>query len=298
MASIVFNFFHRPGPGLRRIARWTAVATLLAALTGCAWLDTKLRQIVFRPTPGRLAGFDGLRPGDQSFATPVPGEAPGTLDSLQMWWLPHAEPQAPTLLYLHGTFRNLYRNIGKIDALRDAGFSVLAVDYRGWGESSSIVPTEKTIYADAEVAWAELARRQPDPRKRVIYGHSMGGGVAIELASRLHHGVDYGGLIVESTFTRMRDVASANGTLGWLLSGLWSENFDSIDKIGKVDAPVLILHGSKDNTVPLTLGQQLRDAAKSGVQWVEIPGGSHSRLQSDAPDLYRRTLRAFAGQLR
>jgi pimeloyl-ACP methyl ester carboxylesterase len=300
MASIVFNFnFSRRSPSsLSRIARWTVVAVLLGALAGCAWLDTKMREIVFRPTPGRLVGFNGLQPGDLSFATAVPGEQASTQDRLQMWWLPNADASAPTLLYLHGTFRNLYRNIDKINALRDAGFSVLAVDYRGWGESSPIVPSEQTIYADAEVAWAELVRRQPEPRKRVIFGHSMGGGVAIELASRRRHGIDYGGLIVESTFTRMPDVASASGTLGRLLSGLWSEEFNSIDKIGKVDAPLLIIHGGSDNTVPVAQGRRLRDAARAGVQWVEIPGGSHSRLQSDAPDLYRQTLHAFAEKLR
>ena len=162
----------------------------LAALSACAWLDTRQRELVYRPTPGVPAGFTGLRAGVLSFATAVPGVEPGTRDSLQMWWLPHANARAPTLLYLHGTFRNLYRNLPKIDALREAGFSVLAVDYRGWGESSPIIPSEATIYADADVAWAELERRQADPRLRVIYGHSLGGAVAVELASRKHLGAD------------------------------------------------------------------------------------------------------------
>ena len=283
---------------LRRSARLCLVALLLAGLTGCAWLDTKMRTLIYRPTPGHEANFTGLRPGDLSFTTLVSGVTAGTQDRLQMWWMPHADKQAPALLYLHGTFRNLYRNIDKIDALRAAGYSVLAVDYRGWGESSPIIPSEQTIYADAEVAWAELVRRQPDPRKRVIYGHSVGGGVAIELASRKHRGSDYGGLIVESTFTRLPDVAAANGLLGTLLSGFSTQKFDSVDKIGKVDAPVLILHGSNDNTVPVALGRALRDAAPANTRWVEIAGGGHSRLYWDAPAIYQQTLRSFAAQLR
>ena len=67
------------------------------------------------------------------------------------------------MLYLHGTLRNLYGNLPKIEALREAGFAILAVDYRGWGDSTRIVPSEDTISADALVAWDELARRQPDP---------------------------------------------------------------------------------------------------------------------------------------
>jgi len=278
---------------LRRAAAWVAAALLVGALSGCAWLDTKLRKIVYRPTPEHQAEFGGLRPGDLSFTVLVPGETAGTQDRLHMWWLPHADKRAPALLYLHGTFRNLYRNIGKIDALREAGFSVLAVDYRGWGESSPLVPSEATIYADAAVAWAELARREPEPRKRVLYGHSMGGGVAIELASRMRHGVDYGALIVESTFTRMPDVATARGRLAQFLAWLWSPQFASIEKVSRIDAPMLILHGSNDNTVPVALARRLRAAAPAGAQLVEIPGGSHSRLESDAPALYRQSLRAF-----
>ena len=274
------------------------MALLLASLAGCAWLDAKVRKIVYRPTPEKQADFNGLAAGDQSYALRVPGEQAGTQDSLRLWWLPHADARAPTLLYLHGTFRNLYRNIGKINALREAGFSVLAVDYRGWGESSPIIPSEATIYADARSAWNELLKHEADPRRRVIYGHSMGGGVAVELASHLRHGRDYGALILESTFTRMPDVASARGTLARLLSGLWSEEFASIEKIGKVDAPILILHGSQDNTVPVALARRLRDAAPAGARLVEIPGGSHSRLHSDAPERYRQSLRDFIAGLR
>lgn len=294
---ILRRVFHDPAPsgrGWRRSAGLAVMAMLLVELSGCAWLDAKVRTMIYRPSPERQADFTGLRPGDLSFATLVPGEMAGTQDSLQLWWLPHADPRAPALLYLHGTFRNLYRNIGKIDALRAAGYAVLAVDYRGWGESTPIIPSEQTIYADAEVAWAELVRRQPDPRKRVIYGHSVGGGVAIELASRKHHGTDYGGLIVESTFTRLPDVAAADGILGTLLSGFSTEKFDSIDKIGRVDAPILIIHGSNDHTVPVALGRALRDAAPANTRWVEIAGGGHSRLYRDAPEIYQQTLRRFA----
>jgi uncharacterized protein len=297
MPAIVFNFFGLPSQALRTCARLFLLVGIACGLSACAWLDAKQRELVFRPTPGAPADFKGLRPADLSFATSVPGAEPGTRDSVQMWWLPHANAQAPTLLYLHGTFRNLYQNVQKIDALREAGFSVLAVDYRGWGDSSRIVPSEATIYADADLAWAELARRQADPRKRVIYGHSMGGGVAVELASRKKHGSDYGALILESTFTRAYDVAAAAGWLARLAALFSTQKFDSIGKIAKVDAPVLMLHGDADTTVPVALGRQLRDAAPSGTRWVEIAGGSHSRLQSDAPAVYQQALKTLLDRL-
>ncbi|MGS0758984.1 alpha/beta hydrolase, partial [Roseateles sp. GG27B] len=77
-----------------------------------------------------------------------------------------------------GTLRSLYYNLPKIEALRDAGFAVLAVDYRGWGDSTAIIPSEATIAADVKTAWAELKRRQPVASQRVIFGHSMGGAAA------------------------------------------------------------------------------------------------------------------------
>jgi len=172
------------------------VSVLLAAQAGCAWLDAKSRTLIYRPTPDAPAQFDALRPGDVRYEIAVAGQG-GGVDTLALWWLPSADPAAPTLLYLHGTFRTLYRNYPKIEALRAAGFAVLAVEYRGWGDSTPIVPSEQTIVADAESGWAELVKRQPDPRRRVLYGHSLGGAVAIELAGRKHHGVDYGALIVE-----------------------------------------------------------------------------------------------------
>jgi len=265
-------------------------------LQGCAWWDLKQRQLVFRPSPGQPADF-ALRPGDLSYTVAVPGAVPGTQDRLQLWWLPNADARAPTLLYLHGTFRALYRNLPKIEALREAGFSVLAVDYRGWGESTPLIPSEASIYADADVAWAELVKRQPDPGRRVIFGHSMGGGVAVELASRKHRGQDYGGLILESTFTRLPAVAAELGTLGTMASWLASEKFDSIDKIGRIDAPILIMHGSADDTVPIGLGRQLRDAAPAGTRWVEFTGGSHSRLHSEDPGLYREAVKSLIARL-
>jgi pimeloyl-ACP methyl ester carboxylesterase len=273
------------------------ICGLATTLVGCAWLDTKQRELVFRPTPGRPADFKGLRSGDVAFDVDVPGDTAGSIDRLHLWWLPNPDPQAPALLYLHGTFRNLYQNLRKIEALRVAGFAVLAVDYRGWGDSSPILPSEATIYADAHVAWAELARRQSDPRKRVIYGHSMGTGVAVELASQLRAGADYGGLILESAFTRLPDIAKAVGPIGTIASWLATQEFDSLAKIGKVDAPILMMHGAADNTVPIELGRQLYQAAPAGTRWVEFPLGSHSGLDSEAPQQYTRAVHELIEQL-
>nr|WP_246448335.1 alpha/beta fold hydrolase [Roseateles oligotrophus] len=236
----------------------------------------------------------------------MPGEQQGRSEALAIWYLPQADPAAPTLLYLHGTLRNLYENLPKIDALREAGFAIVAVDYRGWGDSEPIIPSEATITADSRAAFAELAKHQPDARKRVIFGHSMGGSAAVTLASGLRRGQDYGALILESTFTRMPDVAREAGTIGRMAAAVTSLEFDSLSKIGRVDAPILMLHGSADKTVPVLLGRRLRDAADKaadaagtpGVRWVEFPEGSHSGLHRESPDLYQAALKSLISTLK
>ncbi len=264
------------------------VATQL--LASCAWLDQKQRQLALRPTP-TAAGLvqPAWRVGDERWSVPVDAGS-GQAQRLALWWLPHADADAPALLYLHGTFRNLYQNLPKIDALREAGFSVLAVDYRGWGDSEPIVPSEDSIRADALLAFAELQRRQPQPARRVIYGHSMGGAVAVRLASDLRGGRDYGALVLESTFTRLPDVAAEAGFWGRIAAWSTTLEFDSLSRIGRIDAPLLMLHGSADRTVPVELGRRLHGAAPAPACWVEIPGGTHSRLHSEAPERYRQSM--------
>ncbi len=293
---------HRDSASLLGTRRRALLIASLSALPGCAAFEAKQNQLALRPTPGRPANLpdDSLlfRPGDQRQLVPIKASNATARDLLSVWWLPHADPDAPTLLYLHGTFRNLYLNLPKINALRDAGFSIVAVDYRGWGTSTVIVPSEATIDADVATAWSVVMEHQPDPGRRVIFGHSMGGAAAITLASRLRHTQDYGALVVESTFTRMPDVAAAQGFWGRIIAALTQLRFDSLAKIGRVNAPILMLHGSADTTVPVELGRRLRDAAPAGVRWVEVPGGTHSQLHREAPALYRQSMRNLINELR
>jgi uncharacterized protein len=278
----------------------TLLATLALSTSGCAWLDAKQRNIIYRPTPGVPADFASLRTGDERYFLSVPTAATQGADAppqIEMWWLPHADPTAPTLLYYHGTFRNLYQNLPKINALREAGFAILAVEYRGWGRSTVIVPSEQTIVQDARIAFNELKRRELRPSHRVIYGHSMGSGVAVEIASSLAAPADYGGLILESAFTSFPDIATEASWLGRLVSSFNNERFASIDKIGKVQAPLLMLHGTVDKTVPIQLGERLFTAAQAPKEWRPIEGGGHSNLQDVGKEDYQKALVDFRKRL-
>ena len=288
------------------------LSLVLSVMSGCAWLDTKQRQLIYRPTPGVPAHFTGLREGDEQFFLPVPatsgtisaGEAPiasanaaaasaTAAQRIEMWWLPHADPKAPTLLYLHGTFRTLVANVRKIEALRTAGFSVLAVEYRGWGLSTPIIPSERTIVQDADIAWAEFVRREPRPQQRFIFGHSMGSGVAVDLASRQSPQSDYAGLILESAFTSFPDIAIEVSGVAGLIALSSDERFASIDKIKRVEQPLLMMHGKLDKTVPMVLGERLFAAANPPKTWVMIDNGRHSDLDEKGREQYQQAVRQF-----
>lgn len=288
-------------------------ASMAIILTGCAWLDRTQRAVIYRPTPATDDKFTGLQAGDEqvyllltepqgvAHAAP-PVAAPGTEPPayIGVWWMPAASPQAPTLLYFHGVFRNLTHNHPKLVALREAGFNVLAVSYRGWPFSSPILPSEQSIYEDAMRAVAELKRRQPNPCKRLLYGHSMGGGVAVEVAYRLKYPDDYAGVMLESTFTALADVATEQRWYAWMLKPIQSQYFDSLSKIEQVAAPLLVRHGVADQTVPFVLGRRLFDAASSGAypRWlIAFEGGSHSGLHTEFPDNYRSTAWEFSAAI-
>ena len=116
------------------------------------------------------------------FHSQVTGE-PARLHGL---WLAaeHAEPPTrPVLLYLHGARWNVDGSAPRMRRMQELGFSVLAIDYRGFGKSSPGLPSEDTAYEDARAAWDWLARRYPD-RPRYIFGHSLGGAIAIDLAAQ------------------------------------------------------------------------------------------------------------------
>jgi pimeloyl-ACP methyl ester carboxylesterase len=169
---------------------------------------------------------------------------------------------------------------------------VLAVDYRGWGESTTITPSEQSIMQDAWLAWTEFKKLQPAAAKRVIYGHSMGSGVAVDLASHLA-GSDYAGLVLESAFTSFTEVAHEAGWLATMLDSFNPERFDSLSKIKQIKAPLLMLHGDLDSTIPMVLGQRLFAAAPEPKQWLAVAGASHSDVDQVNPALYQAGLHEF-----
>jgi len=250
---------------------------LLAGVCAFGWikLDAWQRQAIFASATGDRPWFREPPAGTEVFDLEV---APG--QKVHAWYWKSPDPQAATVLYLHGARWNLNGSAFRMTRWTEMGYSVLAIDYRGFGESTPLLPSESTAGADAAAGLRELARRQPDPARRIIYGHSLGGAIAIDLAAR-KDAPPYAGLIVESSFT---SIGAMVGTLkwGWIPGAglLVTQPFDSLDKVAELRKPVLFMHGTADSVIPHTMSDQLYAAARNVApplkRLVKIEGASHS----------------------
>ena len=278
---------------LNRTTRRLAGAGLMiaAGVVGCSELDAWQRSAIFAPEHDQQRWWREPPSGTEVFDLPVAdGEA------IRAWYWQSPLPDAPTVLYLHGARWNLNGSAFRMEGWTRMGYSVLAIDYRGFGDSSPRLPSEESAFQDSAVALRELARRQPDPARRFVYGHSLGGAIAIDLAHRSDL-PDFAGLIVESSFT---SVAAMMATMKYGgipgASLLVTQPFDSLGKLATLTTPLLLVHGTADRVVPHTMSDELYAAAvmvEPGLRrLVKIEGVSHSgAVRSGAQ--YENAVRGF-----
>jgi len=271
---------------------------VLGFATGCASLEEKEREYTFRVVKGDAGWYSGVPDSVQDVYLPV-NATPGA-PRIHAWWWPDADPKAPAVFYLHGARWNLTGHVRRIEQLRRFGFSVFAIDYRGFGKSDGDLPSEQMCYEDASAGWAWLAKQQPDAARRFIYGHSLGGAIAIDLAAKLaanqgNKGPQARGLIVESSFTSLPDVA-AELSFSWLPTSLiLSQKFDSIEKIKAVNIPVLVVHGAGDRFIPARFSQALYQAAPDPKKLLLIENGSHNNSMWIGDGEYQHALGELFG---
>jgi alpha-beta hydrolase superfamily lysophospholipase len=265
------------------------LALSLTVLGGCTTLNDKQGDWIFQPSDrtwrGGLEAAQGMQDVWVEFDSALAGK-PVRLHGLWHAVSPAHNRKAPVMLYLHGARWNVTGSAPRIRRMQELGFSVLAVDYRGFGKSDTTAPTESLALEDARAAWDWLADRYPD-QPRYIFGHSLGGAIAIALASNV---TDEAGTIVEGTFTSIPDVFN---TLkwGWLpLGGLITQRFDSLKKVAHIGSPLLVVHGEQDQLIKPELGRQLFDAAVMPKAFVLVPGGSHHNTNSVGQAQYREAL--------
>jgi len=288
--------FIRPSAIRTRVLRWAVSAGVVAALAiaGCAELAHKERELIFRVVPGEASWYAGLPDGVREIDIPVTDG-----QRIHAWWWAAEGDHAPAVLYFHGSRWNLTGQLVRLRQLHDFGFSVLAIDYRGFGRSDGDVPSEASVYEDARAAWRQFAELVPDARQRFIYGHSLGGAVAVDLAAELDRATIPGdpeparGLIVESSFTTLVDVAKAL-SYAWLpVQWVIAQKFDTLGKISDVKMPVLFVHGGADRLIPARFSQALYDAAHSPKRLLVVEGATHNNSMRVGSEEYRDALWAL-----
>ena len=268
-----------------------AAVALLA--TGCGSLAEKERELTFRVVKGDAGWYSGAPATVQDVYIPV-GDQPGA-QKIHAWWWPSAARDAPVVYYLHGVRWNLTGHLRRMEQLRAFGFSVFAIDYRGFGKSDGDLPSEDMTYEDAAAGFAWLEKQVPDASRRFVYGHSLGGAVAIDLASKLARRPDPAirGLIVESSFTSLPDIA-AELSWNWLPTRLiMTQRYDSIEKIRDVNVPVLFVHGTGDRFVPARFSKALFEAAPAPKRLLLIENGGHNNAMWIGDSEYRGAFADF-----
>jgi hypothetical protein len=207
-------------------------------------------------------------------------------ESLIAWYV---SPQAskPLVIYFHGNGGALNLRADRFRWLTADGFGLLGLSYRGYGGSTG-KPTESGLLLDAMAAYDFAASRVP-PERIVLWGESLGTGVAVALAAERQ----VGGLILDAPFTSAADIGAAAYPflpVRWLIR----DSFRSDERIGRVTAPLLVLHGEQDRVIPIRFGEKLFALANEPKRFVRFPLGQHSNLDDHgAPEVVRAFLNSL-----
>jgi uncharacterized protein len=240
------------------------------------------RYFIYFPERGQIAtpADVGLEFEDVRFRT-----ADGV--GLHGWLVPGQGDLA--LLWFHGNAGNVSHRVELLRELHEElGITAFIVEYRGYGTSEGR-PSEQGLYLDAEAALDALSERTGLPADRIVLlGQSLGAAVSVELATRRQPA----GLILESAFTSVREMARHH--YPWLpAAGLVRTRFDSLSKLGEITAPVLVVHGDRDEIAPLRMGEALYAAAPEPKRLQVIRGAGHNDLDIVGRNEYFGALRDF-----
>jgi len=263
----------------------------IAYLSACSYIWVQQKHFIFMPerelkkTPADYhLAFEDLYLKVHSNS--------GRVERIHCWWIPADQSSSRYLIYLHGSGLNIGANVSHARRFKELGFSVLLISYRGYGQSDGDFPTEDQVYADAEAAWIYLVEQKKiKPGDIFVYGHSLGGAVAINLA--ISH-PEAKGLIVEATFTSIADMGRRYKLYRLLpIELITHQRFDSINKVNRLQVPVLFIHGTDDRTVPPEMSRELYQRTTSSKQLILISGGGHNNSASVGGDTYLQAVRDF-----
>jgi uncharacterized protein len=272
----------RSAPYARRILIGTAITALCLYLGIAAVLYATQRSLMYFPdTTHTTPAQAGLPQAEEVALTASDGVG------ITVW---HVAPKndKPVILYFHGNGGSLHYRVERFKSLINEGIGLVALEYRGFGGNAGS-PSEHGLIADAEAAYAFATAHYP-AKQIVVWGESLGTGVALALAAEK----PVGRVILEAPFTSASAVAAIRY---WYMPVrlLMKDQFHSDERIAKVTAPILIMHGLRDQVVPYTMGEQLFELANQPKHIVKFLDGGHEDL--DANGALHAVARFLAGDL-
>ncbi len=253
-----------------------AAMLALPAVLFVAFLD----RLIFLPSPGVDVAPDRMGVSVEEVWLTTEDDV-----RIHAFWLPREDAE-PALLFLHGNAGNASQRLPNAVALQRLGANVLLLDYRGYGRSEG-TPSEAGVYADARAGLAWLAARGFADERIFVFGRSLGGGVAVQVARDR----ELGGVILESTFASISDLV--NRIFAVPLGVLMSGRFASDRAIPSLRAPVLFFHGDRDRTVPIESGRRLFELAPEPKRFEVLRGAGHNDTVPVGGRAYFEQIRAF-----
>ncbi len=248
-----------------RTLKWIAALAVCAYVAGVATLYLAQRSLLYLPPPVRIGpAAAGLPGAEEVFLETGDGER------VIAWHVP-PRGNKPVVIYFHGNGEVVAWRAARHRVLTADGTGLVALSYRGYMGSSG-QPTEPGLLLDAQAAYAFAASRYT-PDRIMLWGHSLGTGVAVALAAQR----TVAKLILESPYSSVADVAAARFPIvpvRWLMQ----DQFRSDERIGAVSAPILILHGARDEVIPIAFGERLFALANQPKRFVRYPEGGHVDL--------------------
>ena len=209
---------------------------------------------------------------------------------LNGWYIANSKAKF-TIIFCHGNAGNISHRLEKILIFYNLGLNIFIFDYRGYGKSIG-APSESGLYEDADAAYNYLTKERRISKDSVIlYGESIGGAVAIDLARK----TDVGALITEETFTSIKDMSGI--AYPFLPYFIFSSRFDALSKIKNVGCPKLIVHSIDDEIVPFRLGEKLFDAARPPKKFLKIRG-SHNTAFLESEEQFKEGIKSFLSDLK
>jgi fermentation-respiration switch protein FrsA (DUF1100 family) len=267
---------------MKKALRYGLVSVVALYVSVCGYLYFQQTRFVFTPRAEVKATPEQYGCVFEEVSIPP--------NSLNAYWLPSGGTK--TVVLHHGNEGNIGDYAERACALRKMGLSVLLFDYRGYGKSKGEFPSESRVYEDAEAAWDYLKQyKHILASDIVLYGHSLGAAVAIEMATR-HP--DAAAVIAESGFTSVYDMGILDPKFKLFpVSLILNQRMDSISKVANLKVPLLIIHGTDDKAVPASMSEALFAAAAERKKLLLVANAEHDNVATVGGDDYRLAVTEF-----